>query len=135
MAVSDTVERAAATTSPTSHAAERDYTRALTTKASWVDPAEWIIADVCITIQRLGIAQPTAEAVGGNPASELGRVLAEPGVVEGGFGVALQAGKFVGGDAGVSGVDFAKRQVIEVLHDGLVEAGEERPARARLLRS
>ena len=54
-----------------------------------------------------------AGGVGVHPAAEGGGVLAEPSVVEAGFGVALVAREFVSGDAGIA--DRVKRLDLDVV--------------------
>ena len=77
-----------------------------------------VVSNVGITVPGLGIGWiggGEAGGVGVHPAAELGRVLAEPGVVERGFGVALVAGEFVGAGPGVARVKLAEGEIVEVL--------------------
>jgi len=63
-----------------------------------IDQSRRIVGDVGVTVPGLGIGEVDggeAVGVGGDPATELGGILAKLGVVEIGFGVALVAGEFV----------------------------------------
>jgi hypothetical protein len=113
-------------------------------EAGGIDEIHGVIENIGVAVPGLGITRVDGGEAGGvrcHPAGELGSVLAELGVVEGGFGVALpstslragSAGEFVGGDAGVSGVELAPStalrtgsgRVVETLNYSLVKAGDE----------
>src|SRR5438128_8983664 len=59
-----------------------------------------------------------ARGVGSSPAAKRRAVLAEPSMVQTGFGVAFVGREFVGGGAGVARDDFAKRKIVQVLDRG-----------------
>ncbi len=76
-------------------------------QARGVDVVDGVVQSVGVAVPGLGfhgVDGGEASGVGGHPAGELGSVLAELRVVEGGLGVAFVAGEFVGGDAGVGRV-------------------------------
>jgi hypothetical protein len=96
--------------------------------SGWIDSIRGIIANVGIAVPRLRVGRVDrceAGRVGMHPAAEAGGVLTEPSVVEACFGVSLVAGEFVSVDAGIAGIEFAKRKVIEVLHYGLIEVRKQ----------